>query len=616
MKAFLALYLFLVVTYFTGLSFQEPAVTFPSSYSVRVTVQERSKPSIDPLITTFKGFVLKYNNSDDFNYIIESSQLAFLSLLDSSQIHSFYKSIPSEDGSNTTSPCIHVNYNNAPQYIFSRQLNVLFSQMFSAKNYEKEEENLFLKLNNNGDNEILRSYDQEVNEKCIKQRLTILTVNAMNETFALCVKPLSVDKFIPFYLISQNLVVTLTDFNTNQVDIEHEKYFLSQMSNLVENCNFIDRNYASAKLKDKNSKVIMNTQPKENLQNIFKVYKTTKSISSLIKNTKKYTSEKLPQFITKPQKEHLWFLSPIHTCKLSTIRDPSACPKETVNENKPTCIFLHGAGEMEELPPQKTFTKYWGDVIKYTPQCGDYWFGRRDTKTNGWDVEELQKYYCEVALLGSGPNTTTIKNTIVFTHSMGNLILASGIDKGFCKFDLNTSSWYTLAAPFHGSKIATALGTICYDYYHNDFPFNLKALLGFIATVGNYCKKNSPDAYPAYSTLLPTYCSKEGICINELYAIADPLDKGRICGDSPIGLLTHYSLALEVVSWVANYGTQNDGLVPFPSCQMDEQKEFYSNGPSVEWYGAYSNHADITCRNGDGWFGGSRKPCSFYTNKV
>ena len=39
-------------------------------------------------------------------------------------------------------------------------------------------------------------------------------------------------------------------------------------------------------------------------------------------------------------------------------------------------------GGTEDLPPQKNFKEYWGNVLDYTDHCGDVWFGRRDTKVS------------------------------------------------------------------------------------------------------------------------------------------------------------------------------------------------------------------------------------------
>ena len=50
-----------------------------------------------------------------------------------------------------------------------------------------------------------------------------------------------------------------------------------------------------------------------------------------------------------------------------------------------------------------------------------------------------------------------VRNVKVFTHSMGNLILASALAQGFCSLDkteLSGSRWFSLGAPWAGSVSA------------------------------------------------------------------------------------------------------------------------------------------------------------------
>jgi len=94
-------------------------------------------------------------------------------------------------------------------------------------------------------------------------------------------------------------------------------------------------------------------------------------------------------------------------------------------------------------------------VQKYTPYCTSYAFVHQDTFNNGWDVPELQKAYC---LAATGSNTsTTISQTTVFTHSMGNLIFAGALESKHCSLD-NSSQWFSANAPWRGSDAVPWLG--------------------------------------------------------------------------------------------------------------------------------------------------------------
>lgn len=65
---------------------------------------------------------------------------------------------------------------------------------------------------------------------------------------------------------------------------------------------------------------------------------------------------------------------------------------------------------------------------------------------------------------------TVIRDKIIFTHSMGTLILAAGIQNGICSIDKDTVSWYDVMGPLRGSKASLFLKEICgmYLFYFNN----------------------------------------------------------------------------------------------------------------------------------------------------
>ncbi|KAL9644146.1 hypothetical protein ABK040_005611 [Willaertia magna] len=300
----------------------------------------------------------------------------------------------------------------------------------------------------------------------------------------------------------------------------------------------------------------------------------------------------------------------------------------TTTTNKKVCVFLHGAGPNKVENATHTFNDYWGHIEKYTPQCSERWFIRQNTRDNGWDSDELQRAYCKLSLINSSTNNnnnnnnTLITNTIVFTHSMANLILPAAIHKGYCDFDLTTSSWYSITAPFNGSKAASFLNELCYQQAHHLAPTNeMQRIYDFITKVGDLCDGDKAVAYA--SSLLPGYCDQNknntnGICLGkELYEIVKKRMKGRMCGFSPFGLFTYYGIGLELLSEMVNYGELNDGLVPISSCAMDlDIVNGFENVPNALIYHGDLNHADVTCRNGNSLTSATTKrPCDYYTDK-
>ena len=555
------------------------------SFSFKFHLQSRSGS-----MEAFDGSAIRYagnnqNETPSLNVILESESLAYMTFFDSAHVHTFLKPIQ-DDGSasmalnNSTalSQCLHLHYDSPWTRMFG---NVGLSQLLDSLVFERVKESI--------------SYDEQINEKCIRNNLGLYAFSVFEENMIMCVDE---KQMLPRFVISENVVVSISDFSLDSSkkasDTNNEAAFFSRLEKLLGNCTYYDKVHVAAQIA-KNEKLVnrgADNGPRIQLENTLNKITVARKYNLPVENL---NNEKITT-IVKAQPVNMasmWFLKE-ETCQMGHIRDLNTCAEYLIKSktnNKPLCVFLHGAGEKEVAPPQKTFTKYWGNVQDYATQCGDVWFIKRDTKNNGWDTDELQRDYCATALLGSSNNSNIIQNTVVFTHSMGNLILAAAIKKGYCEFDLKTSEWYTIGAPFNGSKVSTKVISICSDYYYNTFPLNLKSIYGLIATLGGYCIKGTPNTFDSYITCEEGYCAKDGTCIHDLYDIVEPRDVGRMCGDSPIGLITHYSFLLEIVHLMTEYGAPSDGFVPFPSCKMLESKEFSDNGPSTDWYQSYANHA-------------------------
>jgi hypothetical protein len=319
-----------------------------------------------------------------------------------------------------------------------------------------------------------------------------------------------------------------------------------------------------------------------------------------------------------------WFLDRSKCCELPHVKDPVACgqggfTKLGYNAAQKVCVFLHGAGQDEDNTIVNEWTNYWGNIHEFTPQCSERWFIRRDTRNRGWDSELLQQDYCKLAALHNKQDPENpelvIKDTVIFTHSMGNLIFAAGLHRGLCQMD-NSSSWYAINAPFAGSMAAAKVKKICHDNYHEKNPISSSKLFGFIAHHGGYCKLDSPQAPRVYHTLVPDFCSEEyGLCMKDLEGVVKKYATGMMCGTSPNGLTSHYSLLLSALAQIVQFGEENDGMVTKSSCEGYHSEKFDDHYTDL-FYRVDANHADGTCRVGDGLFNDNRKPCSYYTDKL
>mmetsp|Transcript_12815 Transcript_12815/g.14233 ORF Transcript_12815/g.14233 Transcript_12815/m.14233 type:complete len:487 (+) Transcript_12815:22-1482(+) len=301
----------------------------------------------------------------------------------------------------------------------------------------------------------------------------------------------------------------------------------------------------------------------------------------------------------------------VSTCEKTTykyVSDDTEGQKKWYNKEvkqtmaqKP-CYFVHGAGVMPSKSMENTMNltgfpskEYWGDVHKHTPQCSKRTFASMDTRSRGWNDQGLQKETC--AFLQADQDKI-ISDAIIFTHSMAGMTLAAAINSGLCVL-APSASWYQSQVPFSGSVAATYVDEGCKDA--------LSAVSIVAAATGDYC--DGRKAYPVYNTLRP-----ETAGISALQPIAVRYLKGAQCGDSSWGLNTLYSPALALIDTLAGFKQSNDGMVAFVDsckCGLSFTTKYQNN-----FYQSKTNHADGTCRSGDGWWGGDRQPCSWFENKV
>ncbi len=84
-----------------------------------------------------------------------------------------------------------------------------------------------------------------------------------------------------------------------------------------------------------------------------------------------------------------------------------------------------------------------------------------------------------------------------------------------------------------------------------------------------------------------------------------------MCGDSAFGLWSGDSLQMQALADFVGFDAPNDAVVELTSCTpagatpgRDSASKYYTSG---------ANHFDLTCRHGDGAFGGvDRRPCGWF----
>jgi hypothetical protein len=193
-----------------------------------------------------------------------------------------------------------------------------------------------------------------------------------------------------------------------------------------------------------------------------------------------------------------------------------------------------------------------------------------------------------------------IKDTILFIHSLVNLVLTEAIRTGKCAIDKGSTSWYSLGVPFGGSPAAIMVGEVCVG--------NWSEPIRWIADMLCYC--NGTKQTKVYESLHPDYPN-----LKRLTDLARPYITGSMCGASSWGLTSKYAPALKIIAAMSNFTADNDGMVEFKNCARGEDDKF-GEDPNNAYYKVQANHADLTCRNGNVYFGIARKPCDYFINKT
>lgn len=260
------------------------------------------------------------------------------------------------------------------------------------------------------------------------------------------------------------------------------------------------------------------------------------------------------------------------------------------------CLFVHGAGEKPDVTDNgyfdvNKFKDYWGDIHEYTTECASHRFIHYDSRTNGWDEEQLHINFCNFAATNG-----VIRNKVIFSHSMGNLVIAAALHQKKCTLDKTTSRWYSVQGPWRGSKVANTLVSYCDSTFLPSKP--IRAILKYL----NYCSNNK--ANQAYKTLTTTYNSPSGISHDDLVDVGKRNVDGVMCGLSAGGLVKDItnSAMLKMIQSISDLEKPNDGMVSFGSCSVTGTFDSLYN---MSYYKGDFNHEDGTCRNGE-----PRRRCS------
>jgi hypothetical protein len=115
-----------------------------------------------------------------------------------------------------------------------------------------------------------------------------------------------------------------------------------------------------------------------------------------------------------------------------------------------------------ETPIEVSMKGYWGALQERLQWvCSTVVFMYEDTLRVGWEDAALQERVCAlvrdaaaIALAG------TPAPLVIFSHSLGSLLLAGALEAGRCALPAE-AAWYSAGAPWQGSRAAEKLPQIC-----------------------------------------------------------------------------------------------------------------------------------------------------------
>jgi hypothetical protein len=268
------------------------------------------------------------------------------------------------------------------------------------------------------------------------------------------------------------------------------------------------------------------------------------------------------------------------------------------------CVFVHGLGIKKEYDGNRDRFYYWGDLEGHAPCCSSMEYTYLNTSGNPWTSDSLQQKVCDRVLEVSATSSdSTIADTIVVTHSMGNLMLAGAIATGKCSL-ASSSSWVGLAGPMKGS--------MCSDFIQDSCAGKSTAVLETVAEVTGTCPpttgvKSLPVQGGKYSSakLDAAYQAAQKAYRANVYAV--------MCGEKNVGLVSLYQPVFWMLGkMVPHTSKRNDGMVEFESCAAGFPEAKFGDSYRDRFYRTKLNHVDMEFISGDAMLDEAKMPVKWF----
>ncbi|POM70895.1 Hypothetical protein PHPALM_12612 [Phytophthora palmivora] len=272
------------------------------------------------------------------------------------------------------------------------------------------------------------------------------------------------------------------------------------------------------------------------------------------------------------------------------------------------CLFIHGLGiNYAEDELQDSFSYYWGNMTEHAPCCTEFKYMIWNSIVTAWTNETQQQIMCDLATsLTDTGSPTEIADTIVVTHSMGGLMLASAIANGKCTM-ANSTSWIATSPPMAGS-----MGS---DYAQEACAGEHTFIMEYIGNITGQCPVQGATLSLAYESgeLSSTGLDSKYKAAQEVYRTHV---QAAMCSNSYSGLLSIYQPMYWLLGAALPHKSgENDGMVEFTSCAGGLPLKQFGDHYYDQFYVTSLNHADTTFYNGDGLFSSAKKPVKWFDMK-
>ncbi|KAG1687625.1 hypothetical protein DVH05_004746 [Phytophthora capsici] len=269
------------------------------------------------------------------------------------------------------------------------------------------------------------------------------------------------------------------------------------------------------------------------------------------------------------------------------------------------CIFIHGMGiDREEADNVDSFGYYWGNLTDHAPCCSSIKYAVLDTVNNSWTNDTQQLKVCDRALAVSETSSdSVIKDTILVTHSMGNLMLAGAIASGKCSLDSSTS-WVGLAGPMKGS-----MGS---DFVQASCAGETNDLLEQVADITGKCPPTNALISLAYQGERFSSVEQDAAYTAAQEAYTTNVT-ALMCSEGYSGLVSKYQAEFWVLgATVPHKSGDNDGMVEFESCVAGIPATQFGDTWRSKFYRTKLNHYDSEFLYGDGLLSEAKMPVKWF----